>query len=149
MKPWGGVRALSSWRGASFLQRETRPTSFQQNGIKEIHSFAEKPTYDMPVSTSGRMYFYIVTDPPDPPASATDPSQSNYHDFIEHTISATVYNGNTTRVDRWSLKIAMKLNAENGSDGAERARWPFAPRSKRARSRSPPPPTASSPARLG
>ncbi len=90
--------------------------SFQQNGIKEIHSLAEQPTYDMPVSSSGRMYFYIVTDPPDPPASATDPTKSNYYDFIEHTIGAAVYNGNTTRVDRWGLKIAMKLNAENGTD---------------------------------
>jgi hypothetical protein len=90
--------------------------SFQQNGIKEVHSIADQPTYDMPVSASGRMYFYIVTDPPDPPESATDPTKSKYYDFIEHTIGATQYNGNTTRVDRWGLKIAMKLNAANGSD---------------------------------
>jgi Beta-1,3-glucanase len=76
--------------------------SFKQGGIQEVHSIAEKPTYDMPVSASGRMYFYL---------GAPD---SKYYDFIEHTISATQYNGNTTRVDAFGLKIAMRLHCADG-----------------------------------
>src|SRR6202012_2865986 len=45
---------------------------------------------------------------------ASDPTQSKYYDFIEHTIGATQYNGNTTRVDAWGLKIAMNLHCADG-----------------------------------
>jgi hypothetical protein len=87
-------------------------------GIDELHSFAEAPTYDMPANGSGRMYFYIVTSPADPPESATAPRRSRYNDFIEHTIGATRYNGNTTRVDAFGLKIAMRLRCADGYDVA-------------------------------
>ena len=33
---------------------------------------------------------------------------------IEHTIGATQYNGNTTRVDAFGLKIAMRLHCADG-----------------------------------
>ncbi|MFT3767404.1 MAG: glycoside hydrolase family 64 protein [Minicystis sp.] len=76
--------------------------SFKQNGIDEVHSIAEAPTYDMPVSASGRMYFHL---------GAPD---SKYYDFIEHTIGDHQYNGNTTRVDAFGLKIAMRLHCADG-----------------------------------
>jgi Beta-1,3-glucanase len=78
--------------------------SFKQNGVNEVHSIAEKPSYDMPVSASGRMYFYL------------EAPNSKYYDFIEHTIGAAQYNGNTTRVDAFGLKIAMRLHCADGYD---------------------------------
>ncbi len=81
-------------------------------GVKEIHSFAEKASYDMPANASGRMYFYVCrhTDSD----CQGDPEKSKYYDFIEHTIGDNQYNGNTTRVDAFGLKIAMLLHAADG-----------------------------------
>ncbi len=56
----------------------------------------------MPVSASGRMYFYLGE------------VKSKYYDFIEHTIGDHQYNGNTTRVDAFGLKIAMRLHCADG-----------------------------------
>ena len=89
--------------------------SFKNGTVTETHSIAEQPTYDMPANNSGRMYFYLC-------GAATsctgDPTQSKYYDFIEHTIGATQYNGNTTRVDAFGLKIAMRLHCADGYDVA-------------------------------
>jgi hypothetical protein len=94
--------------------------SFQNTGlaINELHSIAEQSTYDMPAGASGRLYFYVVTSPADPAGSATAPRTSKYYDFIEQTVSATAYNGNTTRVDQFGLKIAMRLHCGDGYDVA-------------------------------
>jgi hypothetical protein len=70
----------------------------------------------MPGNASGRLYFYVVTEPPEPAGSVTAPRTSKYYDFIEHTIGATSYNGNTTRVDRWGLKVAMRMHCKDGYD---------------------------------
>jgi hypothetical protein len=59
----------------------------------------------MPANSSGRMYFYLG-----------DPA-SKYFDFIEFTIG-TAFNGNTTRVDAFGIKIAMRLHAADGYDVA-------------------------------
>lgn len=90
--------------------------SFKNGGIAQTHSIAEQPTYDMPANASGRMYFYICahTDA----TCAGDPTKSKYYDFIEHTIGAAQYNGNTTRVDAFGLKIAMRLHCADGFDKA-------------------------------
>ncbi|MBB5868720.1 hypothetical protein F4553_002099 [Allocatelliglobosispora scoriae] len=72
------------------------------NGV--AHSIAEQPYFDMPVNTAGRMYFYL--------GSPT----SQYYDFIEFTVGPAVFNGNTTRVDAFGLKIAMRLHAQDGYD---------------------------------
>ena len=72
------------------------------NGV--AHSIADQPYFDMPVNTAGRMYFYL--------GSPT----SQYYDFIEFTVGASVFNGNTTRVDAFGLKIAMRLHAKDGYD---------------------------------
>jgi hypothetical protein len=92
--------------------------SFKSGTIDELHPLSELSTYDMPANASGRMYFYIVTTPPDPAGSAAAPRTSKYNDFIEHTIGATSYNGNTTRVDAWALKIAMRMHCADGYDVA-------------------------------
>ena len=58
----------------------------------------------MPANTAGRMYFYL--------GSPT----SQYYDFIEFTVGNGVFNGNTTRVDAFGLKIAMRLHSHDGTD---------------------------------
>jgi len=87
--------------------------SFKSGSISETHSFAERPTYDMPANSSGRMYFYVCA--ATAPVNCTgDPTKSKFYDFIEHTIGPTQYNGNTTRVDAFGLKIAMRLHCADG-----------------------------------
>jgi hypothetical protein len=86
--------------------------SFKSGTITETHSLAEQPMYDMPANSSGRMYFYICAT--GDTACAADPTKSKYFDFIEHTIGAKQYNGNTTRVDAFGLKIAMRLHCADG-----------------------------------
>jgi hypothetical protein len=77
-----------------------------QNGINEVHSIAEQPLYDMPGNNSGRMYFYL------------EAPNSQYYDFIEFTIGGTTpaFNGNTTRVDAFGLKIAMRMHCTDNFD---------------------------------
>jgi hypothetical protein len=72
------------------------------NGV--AHSIAEQPYFDMPANTAGRMYFYLGT------------PNSQYFDFIEFTVGPGVFNGNTTRVDAFGLKIAMRLHSHDGND---------------------------------
>jgi hypothetical protein len=70
----------------------------------ETHSIAEQPYFDMPVNPAGRMYFHLGS--PD----------SKYSDFIEFTVGDKQFNGNTTRVDAFGLKLAMRLHAHDGYD---------------------------------
>jgi len=72
----------------------------------QAHSIAEQPYFDMPVNTAGRMYFYLGS------------PNSQYWDFIEFTVGPSVFNGNTTRVDAFGLKLAMRLHARDGYDVA-------------------------------
>jgi Beta-1,3-glucanase len=90
--------------------------SFKNGSISETHSIADEPTYDMPANASGRMYFYLCG--ASDAACASDPTKSQYYDFIEHTIGANQYNGNTTRVDAFGIKIAMRLHCSDGFDVA-------------------------------
>jgi hypothetical protein len=70
----------------------------------QTRSIAEQPYIDMPANTAGRMYFHL--------GSPTSP----YNDFIEFTVGPNVFNGNTTRVDAFALKLAMRLRADDGYD---------------------------------
>jgi hypothetical protein len=70
----------------------------------QTHSIAEQQYLDMPANSAGRMYFYL--------GSPT----SQYFDFIEFTVGGDVFNGNTTRVDAFGLKIAMRLHSHDGND---------------------------------
>jgi hypothetical protein len=86
--------------------------SFKSGAISETHSIAEQSAYDMPANASGRLYFYLCCTAD--AACTTDPTKSKYFDFIEHTIGAHQYNGNTTRVDAFGIKIAMRLHCADG-----------------------------------
>jgi hypothetical protein len=90
--------------------------SFKSGTISETHSIADRPLYDMPPNASGRMYFYLCAT--GDATCATDPTKSKYYDFIEHTIGPMQYNGNTTRVDAFGIKIAMRLHCADGYDVA-------------------------------
>ena len=70
----------------------------------QTHSIAEQPYLDMPANSAGRMYFYLGS------------PNSQYYDFIEFTVGPAVFNGNTTRVDAFGLKLAMRLHAHDGYD---------------------------------
>ncbi|MEU7867454.1 discoidin domain-containing protein [Dactylosporangium sp. NPDC049140] len=70
----------------------------------QTHSIAEQPYLDMPANSAGRMYFYVGQ------------PNGQYYDFIEFTVGANVFNGNTTRVDAFGLKLAMRLHAKDGYD---------------------------------
>ncbi|WP_030338135.1 beta-1,3-glucanase family protein [Streptomyces sp. NRRL S-1022] len=70
----------------------------------QVHSIAEQPYLDMPANSAGRMYFHLGS--PDSP----------YYDFIEFTVGNDVFNGNTTRVDAFGLKLAMRLHTKDGYD---------------------------------
>jgi F5/8 type C domain/Beta-1,3-glucanase/Putative Ig domain len=70
----------------------------------QTESIAQQPYIDMPANSSGRMYFYLGT--PNGP----------YFDFIEFTVGAASINVDTTRVDRFGLKLALLLHAHNGSE---------------------------------
>jgi F5/8 type C domain-containing protein/glycosyl hydrolase family 64 (putative beta-1,3-glucanase) len=70
----------------------------------QTHSIAEQPYLDMPANSAGRMYFYLGS------------PNSQYFDFIEFTVGPDVFNGNTTRVDAFGLKLALRLHAHDGYD---------------------------------
>ena len=83
--------------------------------VNEQHSIAEMPTYDMPPLTSARMYFYIA-----PNAAGIGNGPTSYYDFIEFNIGGTAgdynFNGDTTRVDAFGLKTAIRLVCADGTD---------------------------------
>src|SRR5215472_13194757 len=58
----------------------------------------------MPANSAGRMTFHLGT------------TTSNYNDFIEFTVGASSINVDTTRVDRFGLKLALLLHGHDGSD---------------------------------
>ncbi len=57
----------------------------------------------MPVNSAGRMYFYLGS------------PHSPYYDFIEFTVGANSINVDTTRVDRFGLKLALLLHGHDRS----------------------------------
>jgi hypothetical protein len=69
----------------------------------QTKSIAQQPYVDMPANSAGRMYFYLGT-----PNGA-------YYDFIEFTVGTTFINVDTTRVDRFGLKLALLLHGHDGS----------------------------------
>jgi F5/8 type C domain/Beta-1,3-glucanase len=67
-------------------------------------SIAQQPYIDMPANSAGRMYFYL--------GSPNGP----YFDFIEFTVGPSSINVDTTRVDRFGLKLALLLHGHDGSN---------------------------------
>jgi hypothetical protein len=70
----------------------------------QTKTLAEQNIFDMPANASGRVTFHLE--------SPTGP----YWDFMEHTITATNWYGNTTRVDAYGLPIAIRLICGDGTD---------------------------------
>jgi hypothetical protein len=58
----------------------------------------------MPANSAGRMQFHLGT------------PTGQFTDFIEFTVGPDVFNGNTTRVDGFGLKLALRLRSHDGSD---------------------------------
>jgi hypothetical protein len=77
---------------------------FWKFGNMAVRSFVDAPYYDMEANSSGRVYCYAGA------------SNSKYNDFMEHTISSTTWNGNTTRVDGFVLPCAIRLHCKDGYD---------------------------------
>ena len=109
---WGDTSTIPAARNVLMVKVLNRTNGrYPDNQVywrynDQIHSIAEQPYFDMPANTAGRMYFYL--------GSPT----SQYQDFIEFTVGPSVFNGNTTRVDGFSVKLAMRLHARDGYDVA-------------------------------
>jgi hypothetical protein len=70
----------------------------------QTESIAQQPFIDMPANSAGRMNFYLGS------------PNSSYFDFIEFTVGASSINVDTTRVDRFGLKLALLLHGHDGSN---------------------------------
>jgi malectin (di-glucose binding ER protein)/glycosyl hydrolase family 64 (putative beta-1,3-glucanase) len=77
------------------------------NGVKQTHSIAEQPLFDMPANSAGRIYVYL---------GKVGTTATDYYDFLEYTIGPTRFNGNTTRVDAFGVKLALLLHNADGSE---------------------------------
>jgi hypothetical protein len=67
-------------------------------------SIARQRYIDMSANSAGRMYFYLGS------------PHSKYFDFIEFTVGPSSINVDTTRVDRFGLKLALLLHGHDGSN---------------------------------
>ena len=75
------------------------------NGAKQTHAISEQATFDMPANASGRIYVYL---------GSVGTGNTDYYDFMEYTIGPAQFNGNTTRVDAFGIKLAMRLHCADG-----------------------------------
>jgi len=75
-------------------------------GVTTTNTIAAQPYFEMPANSSGRMEFYL----------GSQGTSSPYSDFIEFTIGPTSFNGDTTRVDQFGVKLAMQLACGDGTD---------------------------------
>ncbi|MGN7759815.1 glycoside hydrolase family 64 protein [Paenibacillus sp. 22594] len=99
-----------------------------KNGVNYAniyHTVSQASWVNMPKITSGRMFLsvgsplYIKTyndgfAGPDID-NLTDPNRNIYFDFVEFTVDATGYHGNTTRVDAFGFPIQHRLVSLSGS----------------------------------
>jgi hypothetical protein len=70
----------------------------------QTESIAQQPFIDMPANSAGRMTFHLGT------------ADSQMSDFIEFTVGATSINVDTTRVDRFGLKLALLVHSHTGAE---------------------------------
>ncbi|PXV86656.1 ricin-type beta-trefoil lectin protein [Lachnotalea glycerini] len=99
-----------------------------KNGVNYAniyHTVSEASWVNLPKITSGRMFLsvgspcYIKTYDsgfagPDI-NNATDPNRDIYFDFVEFTVDASGYHGNTTRVDQFGFPIQHRLVNKAGN----------------------------------
>lgn len=76
------------------------------NGVATSNTIAAQPYIAIPAGASGRMSFYLG------PKGLSSP----YVDFIEYTIGSTFFNGDTTRVDAFAVKLAFNLTCADGTN---------------------------------
>ena len=94
-------------------------TSASGAAVNEIHSIADTPVFDSPGINSTRMYFFIA-----PNLAAATTADNSYYDFIEYNLGRSNasqpwnFNGDTTRVDAFGLKLAIRLQCADGTDVA-------------------------------
>ena len=79
--------------------------------VTTTNSIAAQPYFQMPANASGRMVFYL----------GSQGTSSPYTDFIEYTIGLAgdgnyFFNGDTTRVDAFAVKLAFQLTCADGTD---------------------------------
>ncbi len=74
-------------------------------GVTTTRSIAEQPFFDMPAHSAGRIYVYL---------GKVGKTPTDYYDFLEYTISSNRFNGNTTRVDAFGVKLALRLRCDDG-----------------------------------
>jgi hypothetical protein len=107
---WGNTASIPAARNVLTVQVLNRTngkypdSQVYWNFGGQTHSIAEQPYIDMPANSAGRMYFFLGS------------PNSQYQDFIEFTVGPSVFNGNTTRVDAFALKLMMRLHAHDGYD---------------------------------
>ncbi|HEY1574101.1 MAG TPA: discoidin domain-containing protein [Pseudonocardiaceae bacterium] len=70
----------------------------------QTESIAQQPFIDMPANSAGRMTFFVGT------------PNGQFSDFIEFTVGATSINVDTTRVDRFGLKLALLAHSHSGAE---------------------------------
>jgi hypothetical protein len=97
-----------------------------QNYANIYHAISEKPLVSTPAISSGRMFLSVGTPcyikvyddgyaGPDV-NNPTDPNNDVYWDFVEFTLDAGGYHGNTTRVDAFGFPITHRLICADGYD---------------------------------
>ncbi|WP_433061080.1 glycoside hydrolase family 64 protein [Dactylosporangium sp. CS-033363] len=70
----------------------------------QTHSIAEQQFVDVPVISAARMYFHLGT------------PTSEYSDFVELNTTAAWIGVNTTRVDGFGLKLALRVHTKGGQE---------------------------------
>ena len=75
------------------------------NSVTTTRSIAQQQYFDMPANSSGRIYVYLGN---------VGTGSTDYYDFLEYTIGPAQFNGNTTRVDAFGIKLAMRLHCADG-----------------------------------
>jgi len=97
-----------------------------QNYANIYHKISEVPLVSTPAISSGRMFLSVGTPcyikvydngyaGPDV-NNPTDPNNDIYWDFVEFTLDAGGYHGNTTRVDAFGFPITHRLICDDGYD---------------------------------
>ena len=106
---WGNTRNIPVAKKVLEVEVINRTNGhFRNSGIYwsfdgTERSIAQQPYIDMPANSSGRMYFYLGS------------KTSKYYDFIEFTVGSGFINVDTTRVDRFGLKLALLAHGHDGS----------------------------------
>ncbi len=106
---WGSTAVIPAAKKALEVEVINRTNGrFRDSGVYwsfdgTEKSVAQQPYIDMPANSSGRMYFYLGS------------KTSKYYDFIEFTVGSGFINVDTTRVDRFGLKLALLVHSHDGS----------------------------------